>query len=72
MNSAVQQFWDDFLIMEPSVPKDSSFQVWFFGNTPEMARELAGLVLSGKKFATASLAAVNEIKPEEAPMVTVL
>ena len=32
-----------------------------------MALELAELVIRGKKFATASLAAVNEIKPDEAP-----
>ncbi len=68
MNAAVQQFWDDFLIMEPAVPKDTPLQVWFFGNCADMAAELAGLVISGKKLATASLAAVNAIKPDEAPI----
>lgn len=53
---------------DPLVPKDTYFQVWFFGNTAELARELAGLVISGKKFATASLARVNEVKPNEAPI----
>lgn len=67
MNIAVQKYWNEFLILNSSVPKDTPFQVWFFGNTPEMALELAGLVISGKKFATASLASVNEIKPEETP-----
>lgn len=61
------EYWDEFLALNPSVPKDSPFQVWHFGNTPEMALELAELVISGKKTATASLAAVNEIKPEKAP-----
>jgi len=30
--------------------------------------ELARLVTAGRKFATASLAAINEIKPDEAPI----
>lgn len=46
----------------------SPYQVWHFGSTLEMAKELGELVLSGNKIATASLAAVNEIKPEEAPI----
>ena len=33
-----------------------------------MARELAELVISGRKTATASLAAVNELKPDESPV----
>lgn len=68
MNSAVQEYWNDFLSGEPSIPRDTAFQTWYFGNTSEMARELAELVISGKKFATASLAAVNDIKPDEAPI----
>ncbi len=68
MNPLVRRFWDSFRAVDSSIPKDTPFQVWYFGNTQEMARELAELVLSGKKFATASLAAVNEIKPDEAPI----
>ncbi|MFN0278751.1 MAG: ASCH domain-containing protein [Pyrinomonadaceae bacterium] len=68
MNAAVQKYWNEFLILNPTVPKDSFYQVWFFGNTVEMALELAELVIEGKKFATASLASVNEIKPEQAPI----
>lgn len=64
----VQKYWDEFLILNPSIPKDTPYQVWYFGNTVEMALELADLVIAGKKFATASLAAVNEIKPDEAPI----
>ena len=33
-----------------------------------MARDLANLVLAGTKTATASLGAVNEVKPDEAPV----
>ncbi len=68
MNAAIEKYWDEFLILNPAIPKDTLYQVWFFGNTVEMALELAELVIEGKKFATASLAAVNEIKAEEAPI----
>ena len=68
MTTTARKYWDEFLILNPKIPNDTLYQVWFFGNTPEMALELAELVISGKKFATASLAAVNEIKPEEAPI----
>jgi len=68
MTSEVQKFWNDFLLLNPSIPRAEPFQVWCFGNTAEMARELAELVISGKKFATASLVAVNEIIPDEAPI----
>ena len=63
----VTQFWKEYCMAagtDPSTP----YQVWYFGNTPAMARELAGLVISGRKIATASLAAVNEIKPDESPV----
>lgn len=68
MNTAVQKFWDEFLILNSSILRDATYQVWFFGNSQTMALELAGLVISGKKTATASLAVVNEIRPEEAPI----
>lgn len=61
-------FWNDFCKM-CGVDTNESYQVWHFGNTPEMALELAGLVMSGKKTATASQALVNEIKPAEAPIL---
>ncbi len=47
---------------------DGPYQVWYFGNSPEMATELAALVLSGKKCATASLAKTNELEPDKAPI----
>ncbi len=68
MSPEVQEYWEDLLRIDPSISKGTSFQSWYFGNTSEMARELGELVISGKKFATASLAAVNEIKPDEAPI----
>ena len=68
MNQTARQFWEEFRTTDPSVPMDERFQVWFFGNTAEMALDLANLVISGKKSATASLAAVNEVNMAEAPI----
>lgn len=67
VSEEVDLFWQEFCSASGIDPA-TSFQTWYFGNTPEMARELAELVVSGKKFATASLVAVNEIKSEEAPI----
>ncbi len=68
MNAAVQKYWNEFLMRNPAIPKDTPYQVWYFGNTVKMALELAELVIQGKKIATASLAAVNKIKPKDAPI----
>ncbi|MEQ1922475.1 MAG: ASCH domain-containing protein [Pyrinomonadaceae bacterium] len=68
MSYSVEEFWAN-CCSETGVSPDEPYQVWYFGNSPEMALELAALVISGKKFATASLAAVNEIKPHEAPIM---
>ena len=68
MNLKAEAFWNRFTDRTPSLDRDTPFQTWYYGNTPEMASELAALVISGKKTATASLAAVNEIKPHEAPV----
>lgn len=70
-STSARQFWEEFCRSKPEIDPSISFQTcqtWFFGNTPEMALELAGLVLSGKKTATASLMDVNEKKPEAAPV----
>ena len=68
MSRIVEEFWAAFLKAEPAVPPDTPYQVWYFGNTPEMARELAELVLHGRKTATASLLETNKRQPENAPM----
>ncbi|MBX3287833.1 MAG: ASCH domain-containing protein [Acidobacteria bacterium] len=67
ISEKVTRFWTEFCVSE-SVDPATPFQVWYFGNTPEMARELAELVITGKKIATASLVAFNEITPEESPV----
>jgi len=68
MSDNVEEFWAEFCAAT-GISSDEPYQVWYFGNTTEMALELAALVISGKKFATASLVAVNEIKPDEAPIM---
>ena len=68
MNAAVEEFWASFLNASPDVQPDTPYQVWYFGNTSEMARELAELVLSGKKTATTSLLETNRRQPENAPV----
>lgn len=63
----VEAMWRAFCASE-GIGADVQFQSWYFGNSPEMAAELAELVLSGKKLATASAAAMNEIESENAPV----
>jgi uncharacterized protein YhfF len=65
--NSVERFWEEFCALEPSVSTDTPHQTWYFGNTREMAVELADLVLSGRKTATASLLAMNELNPSDAP-----
>lgn len=68
MTAAAQEFWARFLNANPLVSPHMPYQAWYFGNSPEMARELAALVLSGKKIATASLLETNRVQPENAPV----
>lgn len=64
----VARFWERFCAANPRVSVNERYQSWYFGNSAEMAAELSELVISGKKIATASLAAVNQIKSDEAPI----
>lgn len=68
MSAAADEIWVEFLKENPEVPADTRYQAWYFGNTPEMAIELAGLVLSGTKTATASLQQTNRRQPDNAPV----
>ncbi len=68
VSDEVRQFWADFCIAH-SVDLNESYQVWYFGNSAAMADELTGLVLAGRKVATASLLKTNELNPSDAPIV---
>ncbi|MBS1797583.1 MAG: ASCH domain-containing protein [Acidobacteria bacterium] len=64
---AVEAFWREFCAAA-GIDDAVSYQVWFFGNGPDIARELAELVIAGRKRATASLVEYNERHPETAPV----
>ena len=66
-SSSIDNFWRAFCDFDSKVGRDTPYQSWFFGNSPEMAAELAELVLAGKKTGTASLKEMNELHPEDAP-----
>src|SRR6188768_1594509 len=68
MSGRVEEFWAEFLRVESAVQPETPYQVWYFGNTSEMARELAELVLHRRKTATASLLETNKRQPENAPI----
>jgi len=67
-SEALKSFWRNFCRENPETRLETPYQIWFFGNSSEMARELAALVLAGKKSATASLVEFNEAHPEESPV----
>jgi uncharacterized protein YhfF len=69
ISSQVAEFWKKFCAANPQVNPATTFQVWHFGNSREMARELTALVLQGKKTATASLPWEYDEKPEDAPIL---
>lgn len=64
----VDQFWADSCGGTGGVRYEEPYQVWYFGSDSAMALELAGLVIAGRKTATASLAKTNEIEPQNAPV----
>ena len=63
----VKEFWQNFCAVN-GTPSETPYQVWYFGNSTEMATELVELVIAGRKQATASLVAFNELHPDLAPV----
>ena len=63
---AAQMFWTEFCNCS-GTDLNTPYQVWHFGNSSEMAKELSELVLSGKKWATACLQWWCEKYPQFAP-----
>lgn len=67
-DSQIQAFWQQFLKVNPRNQSALTYEdAWSFGDTPQMADELAALVLAGKKTATTSAAALYEIEQEALP-----
>jgi uncharacterized protein YhfF len=58
----VRRFWLDFCA-ENGLEPDQRYDVFTFGDSPEMADELAGLVVNGPKRATAGLSADFDDEP---------
>ncbi len=68
-SESVEIFWREFCAQNSDVNVDEPYQVWYFGDDSEMAKELLELVLQGVKTATASLFWEYEDKSEDAPVV---
>lgn len=68
MDKIGSELWLEFC-EKSGVDREIDYGVWFFGDSREMAKELAELVILGKKKATASLAEFNRMYPEVAPII---
>ncbi|RDW20276.1 RNA-binding protein [Oceanobacillus arenosus] len=66
-NSSNIEIWKNYKKQNPNAPED--YEAWAFGDSKEMADELARLVLEGKKTATASNYTLYELEKESLPYV---
>lgn len=64
---SIVKLWGDYRKTNPHAPKD--YDAWAFGDSKEMADELAELVLEGKKIATSSNYTLYELEKEALPFV---
>lgn len=64
-NESINQMWEDYCKINPNTPK--KYVAWSFGNTKELANELAKLVLDEIKTATASNYTLYELEKEDLP-----
>ncbi|WP_067730771.1 ASCH domain-containing protein [Oceanobacillus damuensis] len=66
-NDSIINMWEDYRKINPNTPKE--YESWAFGDSKEMADELARLVLEGTKTATASNYTLYEFEKEPLPYV---
>lgn len=66
-----RDFWRAACRAVPDLPAEATYQVWHFGDSELLARELAELVLHGPKRATAGLLWEAENDPNMMPVVGV-
>nr|WP_303966395.1 ASCH domain-containing protein [Sporosarcina ureae] len=59
--------WEEFKRIDPDAPEH--YEAWSFGNSKQMADELAELVVEGTKTATSSNYTLYELEDEPLPMV---
>jgi uncharacterized protein YhfF len=64
-----QDFWRTACRGVPDLPAAADYQVWHFGDSGRLARELAELVLHGRKRATAGLLWEAEADPSMMPIL---
>ncbi|MDY0872441.1 ASCH domain-containing protein [Dongia rigui] len=62
-------FWAQARREVPSLPAEIAADIWFFGDSPELAASLAELVLTGPKRATAGLLAEMQAQGVTLPAV---
>ena len=68
MKAQQQEFWRAACRAVPDLPSSADYQVWHFGDSERLARELADLVLRGPKRATAGLLWDAERDPSMMPV----
>ncbi|WEG15114.1 ASCH domain-containing protein [Alkalihalophilus pseudofirmus] len=66
-NTSITQLWETFRKSNPNAPEE--YSAWAFGDSKEMADELALLVVEGVKTATASNFTLYELENEALPQV---
>ena len=65
-NQKIEAYWQKFLAAHPEIPPDTEYIAEYFGDSPELANELAALIMAGTKTATCS--ALWEWETEEEPL----
>src|SRR5262245_22278421 len=68
MRARQREFWQAACHAVSGLPPAADYQVWHFGDSERLARELADLVLRGPKRATAGLLWDAEIDPTMMPV----
>ena len=63
-----RSFWQAACRVVPDLPATADYQVWHFGDSEGLARDLAELVLQGPKRATAGLLWEAELDPTMMPV----
>ncbi|MDX8047462.1 ASCH domain-containing protein [Gracilibacillus sp. S3-1-1] len=63
----IEKYWNNFKQLHTTT--SDTYEAWPFGDNPELATELAQLVLEGKKTATASAYAMYQAENDQLPEV---
>ena len=69
MKAQQQEFWRAACRAVPDLPSSAAYQVWHFGDSEALARDLAELVLRGPKRAPAGLLWDAEKDPSMMPVL---